>query len=55
MGLQNNIQTNGTDVYTQVIVPIGLQKIVSDEIKRLDKKKETLKDQRNVGVMKGGK
>ena len=36
---QNNIQSNGEDVYTQVIVPSGLQSIVSDEKIRLEQKK----------------
>ena len=38
MGSQNNIQSDGKDVYEQVIVPIGLQTIVSDEKDRLDQK-----------------
>lgn len=37
---QNNIKHNGTDVYTQVIVPSGLQSIVSEEKDRLDQKKK---------------
>lgn len=36
---QNNIQSNGEDVYTQVIVPSGLQSIVTEEKDRLDQKK----------------
>ena len=34
MGSQDNIKSNGTDVYTQVIVPSGLQTIVEEEKKR---------------------
>lgn len=36
---QDNINHNGTDVYEQVIVPIGLQSIVTEEKDRLDQKK----------------
>lgn len=36
---QNNITHNGSDVYTQVIVPSGLQSIVTEEKDRLDQKK----------------
>lgn len=40
MGSQDNIKSKGDDVYTQVIVPSGLQSIVSDEKERLNTKKE---------------